>query len=357
MLTNLVTKSHPSYNFSAPMDFGEIAGDDQLFSELIETRAFQRLRFICFLGGIDYLLVRSPNGAKGNVRYTRYQHSLGVARLALLYCDAQVLPLEDRRLVCAAALLHDIGHAPLSHSLEPIFEEVFGLEHHKTTEDIVAGRVPLGDEVYNTLRRNKINIERLIAIISGEDPGYHGFFSGPINFDTIEGILRARTYRKKNRSILSPDTITEAAISRSNEDALRVVDEFWSYKDQVYRYLINSPNGVLADFACQTFLRRHLNDVSASDYFVTEKIIFRKLPGLRELLTSQSFEGDIMQQIDRPIRYTVRRFFIDPSADFFVRNDWGRYKQKKEEKTLFSDRSNVIEPIGLIRDLFDDRND
>ena len=357
MIANLATRSRPVYNFLEPVDLSAAAGGDPFFLELAATKAFRRLKSIHFLGGIDYLLVRSPNGARGNVRYTRYQHSLGVASLALFYCDAMALPYTERRLVCAAALLHDIGHAPLSHSLEPVFKEVFGLAHHQANEDIVTGRVPLGVEVYNALRSNNVDIERLIAIIAGQEAGYHGFFAGPINFDTIEGIIRARAYTKPNPNKLSPDTVTEAALRRSGERDRRAVDEFWSYKDQVYRHIINSRTGVLADLACQIFMRRNLDAMSPDDYFVTEAQIFHKLPGLRDLLTSRSFENEILRQVNRPISYTARRFYIEPSADFFARDDTDRYRQSKERCTLLPHRSDAVEPVGLIRDLFDDHGD
>ena len=354
MIEDLAARSRPVYSFLDPMDLSAAADGDPLFLELIATKAFQRLRSIRFLGGIDYLLVRSPNGVSGNVRYTRYQHSLGVARLAVLYCDAMALPFADRRLVYTAALLHDVGHAPLSHSLEPVFKEVFGLAHHQATEDIITGRIPLGVEMYNALRDNNVDIERVIAIVAGQDTGYHGFFAGSINFDTIEGILRARAYT--NANILSPETVTQAALRRSGERDRRTVDEFWSYKEQVYR-LINSPTGVLADFACQSFMRRHLDVMTHDDYFITEGDIFRKLPGLHDLLTSPSFKSEIMRQMDRPIWYTVRRFYIDPSADFFARDDTGRYQQSKERCTLSPHRSRDEEAVGLTRDLFDDHSD
>ncbi len=357
MTANLATRSHPAYDFSEPLDLCAAAGGDSFFLELDATRAFQRLKSIRFLGGIDYVLVRSPNGANGNVRYTRYQHSLGVASLALFYCDAMALSFTDRRLVCAAALLHDIGHAPLSHSLEPVFEEVFGLAHHQASEDIITGRVPLGVEVYNTLRSNKIDIERLIAILAGQESGYHGFFSGPINFDTIEGIMRARGYTKQNPNTLSPISVTEAALQRSSERDRWAVDEFWSYKDQVYHHVINSRIGVLADFACQSFMRRNLDAVVRDDYFATEPQIFLKLHGLRDLLTSRSFEIDITQQIDRPILYTARRFYVEQSADFFGRQDTARYRQSKKHSTLLLSHNDAVEPVGLIRDLFDDSGD
>jgi HD superfamily phosphohydrolase len=212
-----VSQNRPVYDFSHPVDLRDIAGADILLRELVATPAFQRLKSIRFLGGIDYLLVRSPNGARGNVRHTRYQHSLGVARLALRYSDLRELSFSERRIVFVAALLHDVGHAPLSHSLEPVFKECFGLEHHRATEDILRGRAPLGSEIPDLLGRNGVDIDRVIAIISGEEANYDSLFSGPINFDTIEGILRTLRYAGRNVGTVNPEAVVEAAVRRANQ--------------------------------------------------------------------------------------------------------------------------------------------
>ncbi len=81
--------SKPTHSFRDPTDIPAITGGDPLLMELVATPAFQRLREIRFLGAIDYRLIPSPNGKPGATRYTRYQHSLGVMRLARLYCDIQ----------------------------------------------------------------------------------------------------------------------------------------------------------------------------------------------------------------------------------------------------------------------------
>lgn len=354
MIADAAALNRRAYDFSEPVDIRAIAVNDALLPELIATRAFQRLKSIRFLGGIDYLLVRVPNGIRGNIRYTRYQHSLGVVRLAHLYCTNREMPPTDRRLVCVAALLHDIGHAPLSHSLEPVFKEVFDLEHHRATGDIISGRVSLGRELWETLRRRHVDIERVIAVISGDEPRFDSFFDGPINFDTIEGILRSHSYVKRGPSILSPEIVTEAAIRRASLSDRNTVDGFWGYKDQVYKYVINSRAGVLADFACQLFLRRHLDQVSAEDYFGTEPQIFRKLPGLRELLISRTFRDDIMRRLDRPIAYKARGFFIDPSGDFFARQDHRRYRQRRVDRVLVPQIKNSINAVEVEQGLFDD---
>ena len=312
-----------------PIDPRTLLVDDQIFPAVAATQAFQRLKSIRFLGAIDYALVRSPNGAGGNVRYTRYQHSLGVARLAAAYSRMKNLSFSDRRLICLAALLHDIGHAPLSHSLEPAFRDAFNIEHHNATEDIIRGLEPIGSELHNLLKHHHICIDRVVDIIAGRDLGFDGFFAGPINFDTIEGILRCQAFVRPSLTIPNPEVVVAAAIRRVNDRDCNIVDEFWGYKDWVYRNVIGSRVGVLADYACQSAMRHHIANIGRSDYFGTEEQIFRKLPGLLNLLVSSSFERDVVRNLDVPIKFTQRRFYVDGKSDFSARDDNRRYRQKR----------------------------
>ena len=326
--------SKPTHSFRGPVDIPAITGNDPLLMELVATAAFQRLREIRFLGAIDYRLIPSPNGKPGTIRYTRYQHSLGVMRLARMYCDIQGVLSSKRQLVCAAALLHDIGHPPLSHSMEPVFREKLGIEHHKATKDIIAGHISLGREVYGVLRRYGIDAEDLIELISGESTEFDRFFDGPINFDTIEGILRSCEYFRPTSTMTKPDTVTEAAIRREAPEDRDVVDRFWGYKNWVYKNIINSRIGILSDLACQLFLRRNLDDIDVDCYFETEPNFFRRLPRLKALLLSHEFEADVLRLIDEPIRYRNRNYYIDSAGDFFTRCDDARYKHSRNVQVL-----------------------
>jgi putative nucleotidyltransferase with HDIG domain len=330
--SNFVLGDLPHYKFTAPVELTKFV-DEPLFLELVRTAAFQRLGSVRFLGGIDYLLVRNPNGAPGNIRYTRLQHSLGVARLALKYSSIFGLSTADHQLIVAAALLHDIGHAPLSHSIEPVFRECFAIDHHDATRDIIFGHVEIGRTVYKALRNNSIDIERLASLVAGKDDAFHAFFSGPINFDTIEGILRTRTFGNAPGAF-APDVVIDAAINRSSSIHQEIVDQFWLYKDQVYKHVINSSLGILADQVCQAFARRHLESLEAADYFTDEDALFRKLPGLRQLLTSPDFDAEATKYLPETIHYTERRFLVNRTADFFLREDHNRYFQTRNPMTL-----------------------
>ena len=307
-------------------DIPNTTGNDPLLLELIDTPAFQRLKKIRFLGAIDYCLIPRPNGKPGMIRYNRYEHSIGVMQLAHLYCVRRGIRPPDRSLVCAAALLHDIGHPPLSHSGESVFKEKFGIDHHTVSEDIICGRVPLGRRVFSTLRSYGVNVEELVAVVFGKIEKFDGFFHGPINFDTIEGILRSYRYIQQSPTIPCPYIVTDAAIMRVNEKNRNTVDKFWKYKDLVYNKIINSEDGILSDFACKLFLRRNLTRIDLDSYFGTEDKLFQKLPGLRELLTSRTSKNDIMRLINEPVYYSARSYYIDQKGNFFDRQDDVRYR-------------------------------
>jgi HD superfamily phosphohydrolase len=92
---------------------------------ILETREFQRLRQIKQLGFAEY----SFPGAS----HSRFLHSLGVMHLAGRAFDSifrsfkfsnEAARSRLRRVVRLAALLHDIGHGPLSHTTEEVMPKV-----------------------------------------------------------------------------------------------------------------------------------------------------------------------------------------------------------------------------------------
>lgn len=103
---------------------------EALLTELIETSVFQRLRRIRQLGPASLTF----HGAE----MSRFTHSLGVMAVARRAFDrlASLHPelRSHRATVLCAALLHDVGHGPFSHTAE----EVFGSHHEKWTMAMVA---------------------------------------------------------------------------------------------------------------------------------------------------------------------------------------------------------------------------
>ena len=103
--------------------------DEALLIQLIDTPAFQRLRRIRQLGPASLTF----HGAESS----RFTHSLGVMALARRAFDqlVQRYPVlkPHRSTVLCAALLHDVGHGPFSHTAE----EIFGLHHEHWTRRMI----------------------------------------------------------------------------------------------------------------------------------------------------------------------------------------------------------------------------
>ncbi|TCZ70547.1 HD domain-containing protein [Paenibacillus albiflavus] len=113
---------------------------DEVIWRLINSKEFQRLRRIRQLG-TSYLTF---HGAE----HSRFAHSLGVYEITRniiaqfdrnQYVD---FPQEEKLLCLCAALLHDIGHGPFSHSIE----KVLGFNHEDWT-----CRMILGDTEVNSI--------------------------------------------------------------------------------------------------------------------------------------------------------------------------------------------------------------
>src|SRR4030095_6177066 len=110
---------------------------DALERALIDTRPLQRVRCIRQLGMMFFVFP----GAE----HSRFSHALGAMELAGRLYDALAAKGEglldpdrrarERRLVRAAGLLHDVGHAPFSHSAEEQFEG--GIDHEEMTRRLL----------------------------------------------------------------------------------------------------------------------------------------------------------------------------------------------------------------------------
>lgn len=93
---------------------------DEAILNIIDTVEFQRLRFINQLG-FTFFTYPSAN-------HTRFEHSLGVYRLASEFLNkipSTEIDEYDKKIFKIAALIHDLGHGPYSHVWENITKAIF----------------------------------------------------------------------------------------------------------------------------------------------------------------------------------------------------------------------------------------
>jgi hypothetical protein len=155
---------------------------DKLIWDLIGTKEFQRLRRIRQLG-TTYLVF---HGAE----HSRFNHSLGVYEIVRRIVDDVFKGRpewndDDRLLSLCAALLHDLGHGPFSHS----FEKVFHLDHEKFTRDILQGNT----EVNEVLRRMGDDFPKKVAEVIAktyENKQVVSLISSQIDADRMDYLQR-----------------------------------------------------------------------------------------------------------------------------------------------------------------------
>jgi HD superfamily phosphohydrolase len=103
-----------------------------LFLELLDIPEIQRLHGINQLG-LAYLVFPGAN-------HTRLEHSIGTCHVAKRLADSLELDPYEKMLVCASAMLHDIGHSPYSHTLEMALHGKSQEDHMDITKDIILGK-------------------------------------------------------------------------------------------------------------------------------------------------------------------------------------------------------------------------
>jgi len=314
--------------------------DDRLARELLATRPLCRLAGIRFLGAID-LIIHPTGRSPHRRRHNRLEHTIGVAHLANLYAAEAGLSDRRRRLLLASALLHDVGHGPLSHTLDPVFLESFGIDHHHATRKVVRGETTAGRAVYEVLREARLDPDEVIAMIDGSHDGSDAFLlAGPINFDTLDGIARSRAF-------MGPCAVPVAMSNsvrrwaRNQEAPQSDFDAFWRLKHEVYALLIGGSHGRLFDAMVQAYMRANLDEFEVSEFDLTEATFrkrhrllfefFRTVPNTSRNLHDHLPRNWLEQEVlVRDRHFTVRAEMPLSDTDSFCR----RYVQSKKTRRI-----------------------
>ncbi|MEM3833054.1 MAG: HD domain-containing protein [Thermoprotei archaeon] len=152
--------------------------------KIIDTRPFQRLRKIKQTGMV-YLVYPGA-------QHTRFEHSIGtryVAEQILLTLKINGLEItkDDEKSLYAAALLHDIGHTALSHS---IGDTILGPERH----ELIAKQIIKHTEINDVLESEGLDPDKISDMIVGKADFLSHIVRGEIDADRLDYLRRDAYY-------------------------------------------------------------------------------------------------------------------------------------------------------------------
>lgn len=177
---------------------GQIIVDNQVIMDLINTPEFQRLRRIKQLGTSSFTF----HGAE----HSRFGHCLGVYEITRQMCnyfhrnypsqqeDDGLWNDRERPVALCAALLHDLGHGPYSHT----FEHIFHTNHEQITRQLITDS---STNINKILRRVSPDFPRQVASVidhTYDNPQVVQMISSQVDADRMDYLQRDAYYTGTN---------------------------------------------------------------------------------------------------------------------------------------------------------------
>ena len=331
---------------------------EKIILDIIDTVEFQRLRFITQLG-LSFYTYPSAN-------HTRFEHSLGVYRLAsefLSKIPENEIDVEDRTIFKIASLIHDLGHGPFSHVWENITKTItkkrLGKKNYPSHEDWLINILNDNTQISTLLEKEGIlkDVKSLICFIYSikskckrvrSKPSWLillKLLSSELDIDRLDYILRDSYFTGVASGVYDFDRLRYSLIYDKEYKRLAVrerdyltIEGFFISRYHMYRMVYNHKTTISAETVVKNaFLRAY--DLYKSNKLEESKII----PPIRETL-----HNDCHPAVSHYIHLT------DPvlMAQIYV---WAKAKDPilKDLSTRLINRE-LFKPILLKRNLTQD---
>lgn len=261
-------------------------------AELMRAPEVQRLRNIRMCN-INSLLL------SGASEISRFEHSLGVMRLAKEWSLACKADIDTSVIISAAAILHDIKTGPFGHSLEYILNdtpELADLEHHRvgqpTEETFFQGTranvsyLGVQFNAHSIIRRHWAEVAQTIA---GEGP-LGPLISGTMDLDNIDNVVRLAYHVGLSEQGDAQLAVALARDIRVHERGLsvsrasvRFVERWQFLRHRLYRHLLHD----WAEFSAKGMLTKAIERATEAEIIGTDSWILTD-DGLINRLISDS---------------------------------------------------------------------
>lgn len=318
--------------------------DHPIILDLINTKEFQRLRRIKQLGTSSLTF----HGAE----HSRFGHSLGVYELTRHICQFfhQHYPIEkdpingwdneERLVALCAALLHDVGHGPYSHT----FEGIFDTNHEALTIDIIENP---NTEINQVLKKVASDFPSQIASVIDKtypNPQVVQLISSQIDADRMDYLLRDAYYTGTEYGTFDLTRILRVIRPYKDGIAFQIngmhaVEDYIVSRYQMYMQIYFHPVSRGMEVILDHLLQR------AKVLYTEEPLYFeRTSPLLIPFLTNQYTLGDYLKLDDGVL--TTSFILWSDHTDFALSDLAKRFLNRKPFKSVtFNKETEAVIPI------------
>ena len=222
--------------------------------ELVDTAPFQRLRRIRQLGPAFL----TCHGAESS----RFTHSLGVFAIARRAMERLVEldpALNDQKgVLYAAALLHDLGHAPLSHT----GEEMFGTHHEQWSARVIREHPEIEAPLERFSKGTADAVADLLEHGRAERGVIKALVSSQLDCDRLDYLLRdsystgARYGQLDLDRILAAITLAPDGELAIHPKGLMAVEHYLVVRSLMYRSVYNHRLNVVCNWLLEQLIRQ-----------------------------------------------------------------------------------------------------
>jgi uncharacterized protein len=309
--------------------------------DLIGTKEFQRLRRIKQLG-TTFLTF---HGAE----HSRFNHSLGVYEIVRRIIDDVFAGRpewnnNERLLTLCAALLHDLGHGPFSHS----FEKVFDFDHEDFTRKIILGDTEVNKVLLKVGKDFPEKVAEVIAKTS-EKKLVVSLISSQIDADRMDYLQRDAYFTGVSYGQFDMERILRVMRPREDQvvikkSGMHAVEDYIMSRYQMYWQVYFHPVSRSAEVILTKILHRAKQLFEENYSFKYEPIhftsIFNEKVTLEDYLKLDEsvilYYFQIWQEEADPILSDLCRRFVNRNLFKFAEFDPAKeYKKLAELGSLF----------------------
>jgi HD superfamily phosphohydrolase len=259
--------------------------EHKLILDIIACKEFQRLHKLRQLGG-SYVIFPSA-------KHSRYEHSLGVYSITRDIISRVVkdqLPEQEKLIVLLAALLHDIGHGPYSHT--------FNSFHHVDHEDYSINIIKDKSEINACLvAYNPTFPKRIAQILKKQHPleFVNQIISSQVDADRMDYLLRDSYFSGLGYGTFDYDRIVSNMEIVNNKlvflyKSLSAIENFFVGRFHINKQLYQHPLCMCFETMLTKIMKR-ISFLYDNDYpFKTDISLLKPLLSNKPLTNAQHFE-------------------------------------------------------------------